>query len=362
MENVNQFMTLEEFIKNRYSHYQIDTQNKGVISLLNLWANRDPNFEKTGDNFSLQKGWILTGNVGTGKTDIFKILRDYVGGYLKSNYKFSMHVTWEFATPFSKDGYAAFSDQEKGNRYYDELCLVDTRNPQPTREMVSHFGNKLLIGEELIMKRYNSLKQFGYQSHFSTNATPAQIKAIYGDRAFSRLGEMCNTMYLIGPDRRTTGNSPNIYVDLNNPVKKEVVSTPVSEQEHVENKARLDRNYQLFLETGVFDKLTGQLDYYPLLSYGCNLGGKEMYDSLTFASAKTYQSKQLVVGDTYSGEARMFINPTPFENEMAKKIHTETEAQAICVEWFYNNLKKADATSIFGEVSIDVDRLLHIEK
>jgi hypothetical protein len=40
---------------------------------------------------------------------------------------------------------------EKGNRYYDELCLVDARNAYPIRETVTHYCKKLLIGEEIIM-------------------------------------------------------------------------------------------------------------------------------------------------------------------------------------------------------------------
>lgn len=47
---------------------------------------------------------------------------------------------------------------------------------------------------------------------------------------------------------------------------------------------------------------------------------------------------------------------------MAKKIHSVTEAKAIMVENFYNRLKKGDAKSIFGQVSVNIESLIQIQK
>lgn len=362
MENVNGIMSFQKFIENRYPNYQIDPYNEGEIEALNLWANRSSEFEKKYPKFSLQKGWILTGNVGTGKTDLIKMFQNYLGRYLKSNYKFSLHVAWKLAADFTKEGYTVISDHEKGNRYYDELCLVDARNPYPIRETVTNYGNKLLIGEEIIMSRYNSLKDYGYLTHFSTNATTKQLLDIYGERAYSRLTEMCNFMLLTGPDRRGTASKPNIYVDLNNPTKKEVPSAPVSDYEHQQIKANLEANYTNYLNTGVIDKLLAQLDYNVLITYGCNLGGQEELDSLTFAAAKTYQKKQSVTGGQSAGEPIVYIEPTQFENEKAKRIHSVTEAKAIMVENFYIALKQGGSKSIFGMVDVNVSELLHMQK
>lgn len=362
MENTNALMSFQEFIKMRYPNYLIDDFNEGEIETLNLWANRDPEFEKKYPKYSLYKAWILTGNVGTGKTDLIKMFQNYLGRYLKSNYKFSLYVAWKLAAEFTEKGYSVITEHEKGNRYYDELCLIDNRNAYPVRETVTHYGNKLLIGEEIIMSRYNSLKDYGYLTHFSTNATTKQLLDIYGERAYSRLTEMCNFMLLTGPDRRETAAKPNIYVDLNNPTKKDIPSTPVSYQEHQQIKANLEANYTNYLNTGVIDKLLAQLDYSVLIAYGCNLGGQEEFDNLTFAQAKTYQRKRHVVGGLDDNDPVDYIEPTPLENEMAKKIHSVTEAKAIMVENFYNRLKKGDAKSIFGQVSVNIESLIQIQK
>ena len=69
MENTNELLSFRKFIENRYPNYQIDPYNEVEIEVLNLWANRDPELEKKYPKFSLRKAWILTGNVGTGKTD-----------------------------------------------------------------------------------------------------------------------------------------------------------------------------------------------------------------------------------------------------------------------------------------------------
>lgn len=362
MENVNELMSFQEFIKMRYPNYQIDTHNEGEITVLNLWANRDPKLEELYPKYSLKKGWVAMGPVGTGKTDLFKMFQTYLGRYLKSNYKFSVYVAWDLASHFTENGYSVFKDHEKGNRCYDELCMIDNRNTYPVRETVTYFGNKLLIGEEIIMSRYNSLKEHGYLTHFTTNADFEQISHIYGERAASRLREMCNFMLMAGPDRRATAKNPNVYVDLNNPIKKEVPSTPVSYQEHQQIKANLEANYTNYLNTGVVDKLLAQLDYNVLITYGCDLGGQEELDCLTFAQAKTYQKKQIVTGGQSSEEPIVYIEPTPFENEKAKKIHSVTEAKAIMVENFYNRLKNGGSKSIFGQVDVNISELIHIQK
>jgi hypothetical protein len=362
MENVNEIMSFQKFIEIRYPNYQIDPYNEGEIEALNLWANRSSEFGKKYPKFSLQKGWILTGNVGTGKTDLIKMFQNYLGRYLKSNYKFSLYVAWKLAADFTEKGYSVIGEHEKGNRYYDELCLIDSRNAHPVRETVSHFGNKLLIGEEIIMSRYNSLKDYGYLTHFSTNATTKQLLDIYGERAYSRLTEMCNFMLLTGPDRRETAKSPNVFVDLNSPVKKEVPSTPVSEYEHLQIKANLEQNYTNYLATGVVDKLLAQLDYNVLITYGCDLGGAQELDSLTFATAKTYQKKQSIAGGQSDDDPIVYIEPSQFENEKAKRIHSITEAKAIMVEKFYMELKNIGCKSIFGMVHVNVSELLNMGK
>lgn len=264
-------LTFEQYIQEYFPHYEIDKDNADVIQKVSLWASRDKELEKSGELY-LHKGLFICGPVGTGKTDLFHMLRMYLGRYLtdlfhmNSRYKFRREVVWEFTASFCKKGYEAIVNQDIGNCYYDELCLIDDRNTFPNKEQATHYGNKLLVGEEIIMKRYDVFKSMGLQSHFSTNASLPQLKSVYGERAFSRLTEMCNFLFLLGEDRR--GGRPNIYNDVNNPAEKAVWSSGNAEDDTAKIKSRLENIYQKYLINNVIEHESLALLYSTLVGFG----------------------------------------------------------------------------------------------
>lgn len=341
---MSQHLNFEEFIKKYFEDYKIDSCNKDTIQKISLWAGLDKKFEDSRKGFHLNKGLLITGNVGTGKTDLFWLLQLYLAKYLKNQYQFTYEVVWKFTAAFNKSGYECLESQDKGNRYYDELCMVDGRNQQPIKEFASHFGSKLLIGEEIIMSRYNVFKGSGYQSHFSTNATPAQILEVYGERAFSRLTEMCNFLHLVGDDRRNTGG-PNIYRNINSPQAPK--PKEISEEETTDNKKMLDGEYAEFIATGkVSDMAT--LYYEILKIYGCDIGDD---DQMRIYMEMVDRGQG--AGSGYQASLRALnIGKSALRED--KKAHVWKEAKKLAVKLFFQRLKDNGAKTIFGIVQVSI--------
>lgn len=338
----NQLLNFENFIREYYPEHIIDECNVGVIRDLSLWAFRDTSFEDSKRGLYLDKGILITGSVGSGKTDLFNILRTYLHNYIRSKYYFSYGVVWKFTSDFSKDGYEAFEGQDTGNRYYDELCLTDSRTKFPNKEMGMHYGSKILIGEELIMFRYNSFKRLGYQTHFSTNATIGELSDIYGERAFSRLSEMCNFFTLTGDDRRLSG-APNIYKNVHVPPSA-AKPIPTGVDHEAECKGIIEECYSCYLS----DKE---------VSVPYALIFKLLFSVKIQPNYSEYKENIEQAKKEYVPEFSRTIRSAE-EMVLIKNREVETNAQVIFVKKLFANLKENKSPSVFGERIVNMDALI----
>lgn len=339
---MEQKLSFIEFIGNYFPQYKIDHENETQILQVSAWASRDENFQKMGERFHLNKGLLLLGTVGTGKTDLIRLLKKYFYEYMRGVLNFSTHTVWKYAGEFEKDGYKAFDGHEKGNRCYDELCLIDGRQTQPLREYVSHFGNKLLIGEELIMLRYEAFKNFGYMTHFTTNAEPLQLKDVYGARAYDRLIEMCNFIVFTGESRRWMSD-PNLYNNLNKPLPKKETAE-ISEEEHESIKSALDKVYQAWLQDEEVH------DAFPILfntleAYGCKLRPDNTYETLLQEGMRSFARP---------------LNKVMSEEELnsERNIYATAHAKKVAVVMFFQSLRDGGAGSIFQKKEVEVPAVL----
>lgn len=338
-----QKLSFIEFWRRYYPQYVIDDDNLEVINAISLYAAGDKSFEDEKKGLYLEKAIFIKGTVGTGKSDLFSIFSVYLGKYLRSPQAFQSHITWKVASEFSGEGYAIFDHHETGNRFYDELCLTNARTKFPERELVSHYGNKLLIGEEIILYRYECFKRFGLKSHFASNEEEDDIEKIYGKRAYSRLKEMCNFFTLFGRDRRDN-TSPKFRSGLYSPVP--VSRKELSAQEIAENKQFLDEKYQKFLETGSIDAYASM--YYPMLRvHGCDLGDEQaMEQYLTVAGSQYVQTLEVQI----SG---------PAAKEADRRDKVERMAKGMAVYVFFTRLKEGGRKSIFGQIEVSISEIVN---
>jgi len=172
--------------------FVIDEWNRPLMNDLYDYANGkdgrlDPN-----------KGLLLWGDIGTGKSTIIKIL----GEVLRPKGEGYLTVSCSYlATRFTALGIEAlnsstYNETEMGtrpvNRAFDELG----REPIPAR----HYGNELNIMQYILQCRYeirHKVKTFA-----TTNINPKNLGKLYGGYIEDRINEMFNEVELAGKSRR----------------------------------------------------------------------------------------------------------------------------------------------------------------
>ena len=168
----------------------IDDNNRFCIEQIVLNMNQDPKFKG-----SFDKGLMIRGPVGTGKTLLFRGMQklyDLLGGNI-----FPIINTYNVTAKYLKIGPDIFYDIE-----FNNIFLCKTNNiifdDIGIESCVKYMGSESNIIAEIILRRYtNNLK-----TNFSSNLDLLILKEIYGERVISRLKEMCNDLILKGNDRR----------------------------------------------------------------------------------------------------------------------------------------------------------------
>lgn len=195
---------LHNYKKQTGTNFQLDKYTTPVIEALCLYFTNDPKFEELDPEFSLKKGIMLHGNVGTGKTSIMNAF------WKNQRQSFKVISCMDVAGEYSKDGYDAIKKYSSAgmriqykyeyfNQEYFTFCLDDLGVETEKK----FFGNESNVIGELIHLLYERRTLVG-NIHFTTNLNAKQIKEVYGARVASRLREMINLIAfnLESPDRR----------------------------------------------------------------------------------------------------------------------------------------------------------------
>jgi hypothetical protein len=345
-------ITLKQFIQQFFPAYQINADNEELITKLGLWAMRDPEFENPKMGIYLDKGIFLSGNVGSGKTKVMKLLGSYLS-FLHSPYLYEMKYVWKFAEAYKDVAFGCFKAEFSGNRYYDELALTNEITKMPEREMVHHFGTKILIGQELIFVRYEAFVNNGYITCFTSNEPPSRMKEIYGTRADDRLAEMCNFFSL---------NSATSWRRIIQPVPIRNVNiglapNQVLRDDIAENKIRLNLQYKNYCETGKIDVMQ-QFDYTLFTVYGQEpLTETELQllmDSI-HAERKIEIEKKLEYKSNRDYSESKRLKQLKDQYELGKYDQEEKNlvfgrARITAIQTFYEKMKAAGKDKIFEDV------------
>ncbi|MGJ1369393.1 AAA family ATPase [Sphingobacterium spiritivorum] len=171
-------------------NFLINDYNRSIIELLSLYFSNDPKFEESG--YKLNKGIMLVGPVGCGKTTIMKA--------------FGRNTTNSFAIIACRKVSQDYTDKNNGGsssieKYSNMLSSYPQMNfgqdkigycfdDLGTENIKKHFGNDMDVMAEIIYSRYDS--GLAKHTHFTANLTSTEIEDTYGSRVRSRLREMCN--------------------------------------------------------------------------------------------------------------------------------------------------------------------------
>ena len=132
---------------------------------------------------------LLWGSVGVGKSWFFKFLKRWYYSTEGLIYDRLEIVPFrEIEKMYKEDGVSVWD--EFGSNFKVELAVDEIVKDENVEQ--KHYGNKENIFEELILERYNLFIEKGIKTHFTTNATPEQLKSLFHPRVADRLREMCN--------------------------------------------------------------------------------------------------------------------------------------------------------------------------
>ena len=160
-----------------------------ILQLISWFIQAAEMAHKTG--IDLEKGIMLLGPVGCGKTSLMNISRFLLAADKRHSMKSCREITFEFI----KDGYEIFHRYTKGSfsphafepkaYCFDDLGLENVMN---------YYGNQCSVMSEILLSRYDLFHSFGMITHLTTNLNSKDIESMYGLRVRSRCREMFNLL------------------------------------------------------------------------------------------------------------------------------------------------------------------------
>lgn len=141
------------------------------------------------NNISLQKGIMLTGPVGCGKTTLLNLMR-YL---LPPDKRYFIKPCREIAINYSIEGYEVIQRYTKlsfnpYNKQPIPICFDDLG----LESIVQFYGNECNTMSEILLSRYDYFIQNDMFTHLTSNLSANEIQDRYGIRVRSRMREMFN--------------------------------------------------------------------------------------------------------------------------------------------------------------------------
>jgi len=176
------------------NHFKIiETDYPIVYKLIAYFLKDEPTCFQYGIN--LNKGILLTGPIGCGKTSLMNLMK-----YLTATeHKFFVKPCRDISFEFIQDGYQIIHKYSIGKLYQSEprtYCFDDLG----TENNLKYFGNECNVMAEILLSRYDLFISKKLQTHITTNLSATEIEKHYGNRVRSRLRQMVN---LIAYDKST---------------------------------------------------------------------------------------------------------------------------------------------------------------
>lgn len=171
----------------------VDSTNIEIISKLCLYFAGVETEE-----LPLTKGILLSGEVGVGKSLMFKAFSEALKNYGKSFRIVSCQdVVFGYENTGELDLYMG---NEKGYSGKPAKFCFDEIGRETIPAM--HFGNKRNVMQHILAYRYNYWQSHGLITHGTTNASPQEIISVYGEHIADRIKEMFNYLVIKGESKR----------------------------------------------------------------------------------------------------------------------------------------------------------------
>ncbi len=167
--------------KQKYgAHFNIQKEDYTLIRKMICYAIRD---EEACQKYQIDmnKGILLLGPVGSGKTSLMNLIRDFFPTSFRPIIKSTREISYEF----NQEGYATIDKYGKTEKVF---CFDDLG----VESSLKHYGSECNTMGEIILSRYDQYIQSGTITHVTTNLNSVELEKMYGVRVRSRLREMFN--------------------------------------------------------------------------------------------------------------------------------------------------------------------------
>lgn len=169
------------------NHFKLFQEDEKILSLLSNYFIRDAkNCEKY--RIDMDKGILLSGPVGCGKTSLMRLLKNIVPHQRQyevipaRNIVFGFnHIGFKTIEDFGNEGFFCF----------DDLGVEATGR---------HFGKDCNVMGEILISRHELFLKHKVRTHATTNLNVIELEERYGSRVRSRMRQMFN---LINFDKNT---------------------------------------------------------------------------------------------------------------------------------------------------------------
>ncbi|MEP5339256.1 MAG: ABC transporter ATP-binding protein [Algibacter sp.] len=161
------------------SKFKIFDEDQDILfKLCNYFIKDVANCQKL--NIDINKGILLTGPVGCGKTSLMKLLRHIV----PHQKPYKIIPTRNIAFGFNHIGYKTIEDYGDGQYFcFDDLGI---------EPIGRHYGKDCNVMGEVLLSRYDFFLQTKIKTHATTNLNAAELEERYGNRVRSRMRQLFN--------------------------------------------------------------------------------------------------------------------------------------------------------------------------
>ena len=160
-------------------NFKIYEEDEVVIYKLCIYFIRD--FEACAKlNIDPNKGILLSGPVGCGKTSLMKLLRHIVPHQKSYELIPARNITFAF----NNIGYKTIQEYGNSSFYcFDDLGVETTGR---------HFGKDCNVMGEILLSRYDLFLQRKIRTHATSNLNAQELEERYGNRVRSRMRQLFN--------------------------------------------------------------------------------------------------------------------------------------------------------------------------
>jgi DNA replication protein DnaC len=162
-----------------------ETDQAIILKLICYFLNDQATASK--QNLDLQKGILLSGPIGCGKSSIMHLMQYYLQHENRHIIKSCRDISFEF----HKDGFETIHKYSRQSFHKDQAkvyCFDDLG----TEQNLKHYGNECNIMAEILLSRYDLYISKKLITHLTTNLSATELENLYGNRVRSRMREMFN--------------------------------------------------------------------------------------------------------------------------------------------------------------------------